>query len=377
MRGTHLTDACVCRWFFQQLILGVDYIHRKGFLHRCISLERIWLQMLPTLRRPLVKIWGFDHAHPAAAEAPTQYRGNPAYTAPELLVGLMAQEQVLPSEEEYLRASWDAVPNWKALQAADIWSCGVLLYTMLVGEHPFQVDRSKAREEMLQALLTAQLSAQDLTIPDSAKLSPYCVDLMMQLLQPDRTRRIAMEDILAHPWFQTDLPPNALTMNQGYVAVSHQSPLSFVEIKALTAQLPRLQQEALTTAQTAPASGIHMELGSRPPITARLQDTVTVQQQGTNFVPQQLLVLGVPGLTAVSARSSSSGQQVLLLQLHLQQCVQPAKQAQLLQVIQAAIKYRHPHVLQLQHARLSGWWLKCVTEPCSISLLQYIEQHGG
>jgi hypothetical protein len=37
--------CCCCRWFFQQLILAVDYCHRKGVANRDIKLENTLLQV--------------------------------------------------------------------------------------------------------------------------------------------------------------------------------------------------------------------------------------------------------------------------------------------------------------------------------------------
>jgi serine/threonine protein kinase len=49
---TKLTDPCyvllagvIFRWFFQQLILAVDYCHRKGVANRDIKLENTLLQV--------------------------------------------------------------------------------------------------------------------------------------------------------------------------------------------------------------------------------------------------------------------------------------------------------------------------------------------
>jgi serine/threonine protein kinase len=36
---------CLCRWFFQQLILAVEYCHRKGVANRDIKLENTLLQV--------------------------------------------------------------------------------------------------------------------------------------------------------------------------------------------------------------------------------------------------------------------------------------------------------------------------------------------
>ena len=48
----------VARWFFQQLIIGVDYIHRRGVASRDIKLENTLLQNADGLPLPLVKICG-------------------------------------------------------------------------------------------------------------------------------------------------------------------------------------------------------------------------------------------------------------------------------------------------------------------------------
>jgi len=40
---------------------------------------------------------------------------------------------------------------------------------------------------------------------------------LKQLLHPDPKQRIDTAGILAHPWFQTGLPQDALNMNQGFL----------------------------------------------------------------------------------------------------------------------------------------------------------------
>jgi serine/threonine protein kinase len=50
-------------------------------------------------------------------------------------------------------------------------------------------------------------------IPDSFGLSEDCKDLMRRMLMPEPHKRISTEDILAHRWFNTNLPPEAATMN--------------------------------------------------------------------------------------------------------------------------------------------------------------------
>jgi len=37
--------VCCCRWFFQQLVLTMEYFHRRGVAHRDIKLENTLLKV--------------------------------------------------------------------------------------------------------------------------------------------------------------------------------------------------------------------------------------------------------------------------------------------------------------------------------------------
>jgi serine/threonine-protein kinase SRK2 len=68
-------------------------------------------------------------------------------------------------------------------------------------------------KEMLEKMKT-----QDYYLPDSLGLTPECKGLLQKLLHPDWSTRIKVAGIMADPWFQTDLPPDALNMNDRYIA---------------------------------------------------------------------------------------------------------------------------------------------------------------
>jgi serine/threonine protein kinase len=63
-RAVRLKEAAA-RWFFQQLIIGLDYCHRRGVVNRDIKLENTLLQMVQGLPLPLLKIcdFGYSKAH--------------------------------------------------------------------------------------------------------------------------------------------------------------------------------------------------------------------------------------------------------------------------------------------------------------------------
>jgi hypothetical protein len=61
------------------------------------------------------------------------------------------------------------------------------------------------------------MKASEYALPDSLGLTPECKALLKALLHPDSAQRITMAGIMADPWFRTDLPPDALTMNDRYI----------------------------------------------------------------------------------------------------------------------------------------------------------------
>uniref|UniRef100_M1BBR8 Serine/threonine-protein kinase SAPK1 n=1 Tax=Solanum tuberosum TaxID=4113 RepID=M1BBR8_SOLTU len=105
--------------------------------------------------------------------------GTPAYIAPEVL----------------LRKEYDG-------KLADVWSCGVTLYVMLVGAYPFE-DPEDPRN--FRKTLTRILSVQ-YSIPYYVRVSKECKLLLSQIFVADPSKRITIEEIKKHPWFLKDLP---------------------------------------------------------------------------------------------------------------------------------------------------------------------------
>lgn len=107
------------RWLFQQLIFGVDYIHRLNICNRDIKLDNILLDK--SLRGqpewPILKLcdWGYARADPTSNASSKV--GTLSYMAPE----------VLQNNGGY------------SAKKADIWSCGVVLYAMLVSAIGWEV----------------------------------------------------------------------------------------------------------------------------------------------------------------------------------------------------------------------------------------------
>ncbi|KAL6778757.1 hypothetical protein ACKKBF_B04765 [Auxenochlorella protothecoides x Auxenochlorella symbiontica] len=186
------------RWFFQQLIVGIDYCHRMGVASRDIKLENTLLDGSP---RPLIKLADFGFSKDDQQSAPTSRVGTPAYLAPEVIVSKPGTH-------------YDG-------KKADLWSCGVLLYILVTGTYPFQrvKDSTMKGPQKLNAILN-RILAVDYIFPERKRLSPECKDLISSLLVLDPNARPDIPAIQAHPWYRVDLNPAALSFNDTLVADS-------------------------------------------------------------------------------------------------------------------------------------------------------------
>jgi serine/threonine-protein kinase SRK2 len=176
------------RWFFQQIILGLDFCHRKDVAHRDIKLDNILVfdnDKFPEW--PFVKLGDFgmttEHPH---TRVNTKDIGTKLYKAPELL-----QHDPTNSKQ------------------ADVWSCGITLFGLLTGFFPF--GRADGKDPSDQELLELIKGGFDRSV--LGWRSWWCVDLLEKMLTVDRDKRITVQDIFLHPWFQPGLRPGAAEAN--------------------------------------------------------------------------------------------------------------------------------------------------------------------
>lgn len=136
--------------------------------------------MLDGSAAPRLKICDFGYSKSSLLHSrPKSTVGTPAYIAPEVL-----------SRREY-----DG-------KLADVWSCGVTLYVMLVGGYPFEDPQDpKNFRKTITRIMAVQYK-----IPEYVHISQDCKHLLSRIFTTNPTRRISIKEIKSHPWFLKNLP---------------------------------------------------------------------------------------------------------------------------------------------------------------------------
>jgi serine/threonine protein kinase len=156
------------KYYFIQILSVVDYLHNvRKVTHRDLKLENILLDAFNNIR---VVDFGLGRAFLDPADTFTTPCGSPPYLAPEMVTaGVYTRE-------------------------TDIWSLGVVLYTLATGTMPFYgPDFSE---------LCQQIVERPILYPTN--LSDDLIDLLKRMLCRNHATRITIEEMKSHPWFPAE-----------------------------------------------------------------------------------------------------------------------------------------------------------------------------
>ncbi|KAA8493291.1 CBL-interacting protein kinase 23 [Porphyridium purpureum] len=177
--GSFLSEA-VARSYFQQLVDGLYYCHKRGVYHRDIKPQNL----LVASRTNQLKILDFGvsaiRAKREEAKLTHTECGSPFFCAPE--VTALARKQG--------GRGYDA-------EKADTWSCGVVLYFVLTGVVPFEHTDQKELAHMIQFKEPAY--------PEH--LSEGALHLLQHMLLKDPAQRYSLAEVRRHSWFRVDYAP--------------------------------------------------------------------------------------------------------------------------------------------------------------------------
>uniref|UniRef100_A0A8C9WUR6 non-specific serine/threonine protein kinase n=1 Tax=Scleropages formosus TaxID=113540 RepID=A0A8C9WUR6_SCLFO len=195
MKGGELLDKILRQKFFSEreasavlhtITKTVEYLHAQGVVHRDLKPSNI-LYVDESGNPESIRICDFGFAKQLRAE--NGLLMTPCYTA----------NFVAP--EVLKKQGYDA--------ACDIWSLGVLLYTMLTGFTPFANGPDDTPEEILARVGSGKFS---LTGGYWNSVSPEAKDLVWKMLHVDPHQRLSAAQVLQHPWIvlKDQLPKHQL-----------------------------------------------------------------------------------------------------------------------------------------------------------------------
>jgi serine/threonine protein kinase len=152
------------RALFRQIAEAVRFIHDKDIAHRDLKPANILLDAQFT---PKLADFGLCSLSKSNKLLKTPC-GSPLFAPPEII----------------MNQSYDG-------KTADIWSLGIVLYTMVTGTLPWTSDN--------QIAVYRQIRSADIEIP--AHFSPALQDLLAIMLQRDPRNRPSIADVLESSWF--------------------------------------------------------------------------------------------------------------------------------------------------------------------------------
>ncbi|XP_029420381.1 ribosomal protein S6 kinase alpha-2 isoform X2 [Nannospalax galili] len=183
MRGGELLDRILRQRCFSEreasdvlctIARTMDYLHSQGVVHRDLKPSNI-LYMDESGNPESIRICDFGFAKQLRAE--NGLLMTPCYTA----------NFVAP--EVLKRQGYDA--------ACDVWSLGILLYTMLAGFTPFANGPDDTPEEILARIGSGKYA---LSGGNWDSISDAAKDVVSKMLHVDPQQRLTAIQVLKHPW---------------------------------------------------------------------------------------------------------------------------------------------------------------------------------
>ncbi|KAH0556842.1 hypothetical protein GP486_005368 [Trichoglossum hirsutum] len=178
----------IAHFYFTQLVSGVSYMHSKGVGHRDIKPENILLSDSGNL-----KLADFGLAtlfeYSGTRKLNTTMCGSPPYIAPEVITCSRNAQQTRAKGAGY------------AADQVDVWSCGVVLFVLLVGNTPWDEPTQSSWE------YAQYVSGQGRSTDTLWQQPPRgTISLLRGMMRIDPKTRFTFEDVRRHPWFTRPNP---------------------------------------------------------------------------------------------------------------------------------------------------------------------------
>ena len=170
-------------FYIYELVQGLIYLRNERVIHRDLKLGNLFLGPEMELK---IGDFGLAAKLDYDEEKKTTICGTPNYIAPEIL---------------------DNHQKGHSFQV-DVWSLGVVMFTMLVGKPPFEDVDVKSTYQRIRDNAYA--------FPDTLYISSTAKNLIQSILRHDPKSRPTILEILKHPWFAAgpQIPASIFSMNR-------------------------------------------------------------------------------------------------------------------------------------------------------------------
>ncbi|KAI5271341.1 Pkinase-domain-containing protein [Aureobasidium subglaciale] len=178
-------DEECTRFYGAQILDSIAYMHSKGIIHRDLKPENVLLdeQMHTKITDfGTAKILDIKSAGGPGTDGPAS--GDPMDGA--------EQERAVSFVGTAEYVSPELLTDKNACKASDLWAFGCILYQLLAGRPPFKAGNEYQTFQKIVAL--------DYHFPDG--FPPVARDLIERLLVLDPSKRLPIEHIKSHPFFE-------------------------------------------------------------------------------------------------------------------------------------------------------------------------------
>lgn len=159
-------NEMMAKSFAIQIVNALKYLHSNNIIHRDLKLGNLFIS-----EEGEIKLGDFGLAAKLEFKNEKRYTlcGTPNYIAPEILENKEGHSY-----------------------GVDVWSLGVIIYTLVIGKPPFETENVKETYKRIKSC--------SFKFPDHVKASDEVKDLITKILVKDPNARLSLDKILAHPW---------------------------------------------------------------------------------------------------------------------------------------------------------------------------------
>ncbi|KAF9189761.1 hypothetical protein BGZ51_009303 [Haplosporangium sp. Z 767] len=164
-----------------EILLGVEYLHEMDIVHRDLKPENLLFRDRSENARLMITDFGLSKVLTSGNDVLMTACGTPGYVAPEVL---------------------EQIGHGKPV---DMWSVGVIAYTLLCGYTPFW---GEDQPSLFESIISGEYEYEEEYWKDISQLAKSFID---SLLVRPADRRPSATHALTHPWFRAMLEQDMVT----------------------------------------------------------------------------------------------------------------------------------------------------------------------